>query len=127
MSGRVTAMKTVVVLGASPNPDRYAFKAMQRLQEHGHKAILVNPAFQEILGHPCLATIRDVSVPIDTVSMYLGAARSTPLISDIVQAKPRRIIFNPGAENDELAKAARDAGIEVVNGCTLVMLGAGTF
>ncbi len=120
-------MQTVVVLGAAPKPDRYAYKAMQRLQEHGYKAIPVNPAFTKILGEQCYPSIRDVAGPIDTVTMYLGTERSTPLIDDIIQAKPRRIIFNPGAENEELAKAAEDAGIEVVNGCTLVMLGAGTF
>lgn len=120
-------MKTVVVLGASPKPDRYAFRAMQRLQQHGYRAIPVNPAFQEILGERCLAGVGEVEEPIDTVTMYLGAARSEPLTQEILAAHPRRIIFNPGAENEALASAARTAGIEVVNGCTLVMLAAGTF
>jgi hypothetical protein len=118
---------SVVVLGATPKTDRYAFKAMQRLQEHGYKAIPVNPAFDEVCGEQCYPSIADVPQPIDTVTLYLGAARSTPLIQDIIKAKPRRIIFNPGSENEELAKAASARGIEVVYGCTLVMLGAGTF
>ncbi len=120
-------MKNVVILGASPKPDRYAFLAMQKLQQHGHHAIPVNPGFTEILGQPCLATVGEVSVPIDTITLYLGEARSTPLIAEIIAAKPRRIILNPGAENAQLAAAAEAAGIEVVTGCTLVMLGAGTF
>ena len=120
-------MNIVVVLGASANPDRYAFMAMQRLQEHGHKAIPVNPAFTEVLGERCYTSISDVPQPIDTVTLYLGAARSMPLIQDILKAKPRRIIFNPGAENVEMEKASSLMGIETVNGCTLVMLGAGTF
>ena len=120
-------MKSVVVLGASQKPDRYAFMAMERLQKHGYKAIPVNPALSEVLGEECYPSILDVPGPIDTVTMYLGAERSTLLIDDIIQAKPRRIIFNPGAENDALVKAAEDAGIAVVIGCTLVMLGAGGF
>ena len=119
-------MNSVVVLGASTNPDRYAFMAMQRLQEHGYKAIPVNPAFEKVLGERCYPSIGDVPQPIDTVTLYLGATRSTPLIDDILKAKPRRIIFNPGAENEELAQAASSAGIKTVNGCTLVMLGSGT-
>ena len=119
--------KNVVVLGATPKTDRYAFMAMQRLQENGYRAIPVNPAFEEILGERCHANIGDVNEPIDTVTMYVGAARSTPLMQEIIGAKPRRIVFNPGAENPGLADAARAAGIEVVEGCTLVMLGAGTF
>ena len=120
-------MKSVVILGATPKPDRYAFKAMKSLQEHGYKAVPVNPAFTEVLGECCHPSVADVAGPIDTVTMYLGAARSTPLIDDILKAKPRRIIFNPGAENEDLARAALAAGIETVNGCTLVMLGTGSF
>jgi predicted CoA-binding protein len=120
-------MKSVVILGASTNPDHYAFKAMQRLQEHGYKAIPVNPAFDEVLSERCYPSIAEVPQPIDTITLYLGAARSTPLIQDILKSKPRRIIFNPGAENEDLAKAVSSAGIETVEGCTLVMLGAGTF
>jgi hypothetical protein len=59
--------------------------------------------------------------------MYLGAARSNPLIDEIIAAKPQRIIMNPGAENPALAERAEAAGIEVVEGCTLVMLGTGQF
>ena len=120
-------MKTIAILGASPKPDRYAFMAMERLQRHGYEAVPVNPAFPEILGAKCYAKIGDVPGPIDTVTLYLGEPRSTPLIAEIIAARPRRIIFNPGAENPALEKAATAAGIEVVNGCTLVMLAAGTF
>jgi predicted CoA-binding protein len=120
-------MKSVVVLGATPKPDRFACKAMKSLQEHGHRAVPVNPAFAEVLGERCHPSIADVAGPIDTVTMYLGAARSTPLIDDILKARPRRIIFNPGAENEELARAAQAAGIETVNDCTLVMLREGRF
>ena len=102
-------------------------KAMERLQHHGYQAVPVNPAFTEVLGEKCYASIGEVSGPVDTVTMYLSAAKSTPLLDEIIQARPKRIIFNPGAENEELAKAAEGAGIEVVNGCTLVMLSVGTF
>lgn len=120
-------MSSVVVLGASPKADRFAFRAMKLLQQHGHRAIPVNPAFDEILGEPCYKSISDVGEPIDTVTMYLGPGRSDPLIEEIVSAKPRRIIMNPGAENDALEDAAKAQGIEVVHGCTLVMLQTGTF
>lgn len=120
-------VETVAVLGASPKPDRYAFKAMEMLAEYGHRAIPVNPAFDEVLGQNCYPSIVDLASKIDTVTLYLGKARSDALIGDIVGAKPRRIIMNPGAENAELADAAEKAGIDVVEGCTLVMLRSGTF
>ncbi len=100
---------------------------MQMLKEYGHRALPVNPAFETILDEKCYPKISDLPGPIDTATLYLGEARSTPLIDEIVSAKPRRIIMNPGAENDALADKAREQGIEVVYGCTLVMLRAGHF
>lgn len=119
--------QTVAVLGASPKPERYAYKAMELLREYGHHAVPVNPAFEQVLGQPCYPNIAAVPESIDTVTLYLGEARSHPLMKEIIAAKPRRIIMNPGAENDALADQARAAGIEVIYGCTLVMLRAGTF
>jgi predicted CoA-binding protein len=118
---------TVVVLGATPKEDRYANMAQKLLKEHGHRPIPVNPAFEEVLGEKCFGSIADVPGPIDTVTMYLGEARSTPLISDILAAKPRRIIFNPGAENAQLAQQAQSQNIETLEACTLVMLRTGQF
>ena len=119
--------ETVAVLGASPKPDRYAYRAMEMLRQHGHRPIPINPAFPEILGETCYPNIADIPEPIETVTMYLGKQRSDPLMDEIVAAKPRRIIMNPGAENDALADKARAAGIEVDYACTLVLLQTGEF
>jgi|ERR1044071_2918346 predicted CoA-binding protein len=119
--------ETVAILGASPKPDRYAYLALQLLREYGHRPLPVNPAFKEILGEKCYPTITEAPGPIDTVTLYLGQARSNPLIDEIIDARPRRIIMNPGAENSSLTAKAEKAGIEVIEGCTLVMLRTGQF
>ena len=114
--------RNVAVLGASPKPERYSNEAVRLLARFDYRPIPVNPAFEEIEGLPCFANLAAIGEPLDTVTLYLGPARSTPLIDEIVAAHPRRLIMNPGAENETLAEAARAAGIEVVEGCTLVML-----
>jgi uncharacterized protein len=119
--------ETVAILGASPKPDRYAYRAFEMLRQYGHRPIPINPAFAEIQGEKCFPNISDAPKPIDTVTLYLGEARSNPLIDEIIAVKPRRIIMNPGAENFALAEKAEEAGIEVVEGCTLVMLQTGEF
>lgn len=119
--------ETVAVLGASPKPDRYAFRAMKMLREFGHRAIPVNPAFPEILGETCYAKLSELPDRADTITIYLGKQRSDPLIDEIIAAKPKRIIMNPGAENDQLADKATAAGIEPIYDCTLVMLQTGSF
>jgi uncharacterized protein len=119
--------ETVAILGASQKPDRYAYKAFELLREYGHRPIPINPAFKEILGEKCYPKISDVPRPLDTITLYLSETRSNPLTDEIINAKPRRIIMNPGAENRTLAAKAEDAGIEVVEDCTLVMLRTGHF
>jgi predicted CoA-binding protein len=119
--------RNVAVLGASPKPDRYSNQAVRLLASFDYRPIPVNPAYDEIEGLPCFPNLEAIDEPVHTITLYLGPARSTPLIDAIVAAKPQRIILNPGAENEELAAAASGAGIEVVEGCTLVMLRSGLF
>jgi predicted CoA-binding protein len=119
--------RNVAVLGASPKPDRYSNQAVRLLASFDYRPIPVNPAYEEIEGLPCFPNLAAIGEPVHTITLYLGPARSTPLIDEIVAAKPQRIILNPGAENEELAAAASGAGIEVVEGCTLVMLRTGLF
>jgi hypothetical protein len=92
-----------------------------------YRPIPVNPAFEEIEGITCFPNLAAIGEPLHTITLYLGPARSTPLIDEIIAANPQRIIMNPGAENEALAEAASSAGIEVVEGCTLVMLRTGLF
>jgi predicted CoA-binding protein len=119
--------RNVAVLGASPKPDRYSNQAVRLLASFDYRPIPVNPAYDEIEGLPCFPNLAAIDEAVHTITLYLGPARSTPLIDEIVAAKPQRIILNPGAENEELAAAASGAGIEVVEGCTLVMLRTGLF
>jgi uncharacterized protein len=123
----VNKSQTVVIVGASPRQDRYAFRAFEMLREYGHKPIPVNPNYAEVLGERCYPSIKDVPQKFDTATIYLAKKRSDPLIDEIVSANPRRIILNPGAENPDLAQRAEAMSIEVVEGCTLVMLRTGQF
>src|SRR5215217_372118 len=126
MATNPAAKQNIAVIGATPKSHRYAYMAMQRLKQHGYRPIPINPAFEEVLGERCYKQISDVAEPIDTVTMYVGAARSAPLIPEIIAATPRRIILNPGAENRELGEKAEKNGMAVVEGCTLVRLEART-
>lgn len=122
----LTDMKKTVVLGATPNPARYANMAVLRLTQYGHEAVPVGIREGTIGGIPIL-TGHPLLDEVDTVTLYLNAARQADYYSYIFSLKPRRIIFNPGAENPELARLARQSGIETVEGCTLVMLSIGNY
>jgi len=121
------SVERVAILGASPKPDRYSLKALELLREYGHCPLPINPAYDDILGEKCYPKISTVPGPINTITIYLREALSTPLIGEIIDAKPRRLIMNPGAENPVLAARATKAGVEVVEACTLVLLRTGQF
>ena len=117
----------VAVLGASPKEARYSLKAMRLLKKHGHKPIPIHPAGHTVDGVPGLRSLSEIDQPVDTITVYLNSKISDALKNDILKLKPRRVIFNPGAENEALAEVLESAGIEVVLACTLVMLDTGAF
>lgn len=117
----------VAILGASHNPERYAYKAFKMLQEYGHDPVPVNPGQTEIEGKKVFATLGAIDFPVDTLTMYVGPAISTKLEKDILALKPKRVIFNPGSENPELEKKLEQSGVRVVEACTLVMLRTNQF
>lgn len=112
----------VAVLGASPKEDRYANKVLHRLAEKGHEAIGVNPAQPEIPGFAVVRTIEELPSDVHTLTMYVGRERSAGLAEAIVAKGFKRVVFNPGAENPALEETLRASGVEVVEGCSLVML-----
>ena len=118
---------TVAVLGASPKPERYSNQAVRLLLEHGHRVIPIHPIIKAIEGLPVSASLSDVAEGIDTLTIYVSPALSTPLTDDILALHPRRVIFNPGTENPTLNAVLTEAGIDIEEACTLVLLNTGQF
>lgn len=125
---KIISVKKTVIVGASPNPDRYAFQAAFLLNRYGHEFVPIGIKKGEVLGQ----TIQDIrTLPaiheVDTVTLYVRAELQTPYYDYILSLKPKRIIFNPGTENYEFAKQAEQLGIEPIEACTLVMLRTGQY
>lgn len=118
-------MRTLV-LGASDNPERTSFQAVRRLLSHGDEVIAVGIREAEIHGIRILTGKPEVK-DVDTLTLYVGPKNQPEWYDYILSMKPKRIIFNPGTENDVFEEMCRKAGIEVVVACTLVMLSVGNF
>nr|WP_320191082.1 CoA-binding protein [uncultured Desulfobacter sp.] len=114
--------ETVAVVGASPLKDRYSNKAQAMLEEYGHTPVPVAPKHETIEGKTVYHALSDIPQPIDTVTMYLGPARQDKVIEQILNIKPRRVIFNPGTENPQAYERLKSAEIKVQEACTLVLL-----
>lgn len=115
-----------LVLGASPDPERYSNLAIRSLLEHNQRVYALGRHEGSIQGVPIHESFPS-DTAIDTVSMYLNPRAQEAYYSEILRARPRRILFNPGAENPELARLAEQQGIQTLNACTLVLLSTGQF
>jgi len=122
----LTTGKKTLVLGASDRPGRYSYLAVNKLRGNGHPVIAIGRKAAKV-GDVEIATGKQEVTGIDTVTLYLNPMHQKEYYDYIVSLHPRRIIFNPGAENPELVTLARANGIEPVEGCTLVMLGTGQY
>ena len=118
--------KKTLVLGASDNPSRYSYLAVNRLRSQGYPVVAIGKKNSMVAGVP-IEKEKKYWENIDTVTLYLNPAHQQEYYDYIVSLQPKRIIFNPGAENDELAELASRNGIKPVEACTLVLLSTNQF
>lgn len=118
--------KHTIVLGASENPERYSYLAVKRLRALGHPVTAVGIKEGRI-GDVVITREKPQVKNPDTITLYLNALRQKEYYDYIFSLSPKRIIFNPGAENDELAALAEAKGIQTQEACTLVLLSTGQY
>ena len=118
--------KKTLVLGASDNPARYSYLAINKLKAYGHPVIAIGKKVTTVNGIEITTEQKPVD-DVDTVALYLNPQHQQPYYNYILSLHPKRIIFNPGAENEELAALAIKNGIKAQDACTLVLLSTGQY
>jgi predicted CoA-binding protein len=118
--------KKTLLLGASDNPARYSYLALDRLRSKGHPVIGIGKKHVTV-NDVEIGTEKNMIPDLDTVTIYLNPQNQKEYYDYILSLHPKRIIFNPGAENPELSGLAKANGIEPMNACTLVLLSTGQF
>ena len=119
-------MPTTLVLGASPDPTRYAHLAVRRLLAGGHDVIAVGKRTGSI-GEVVIMQALPADAAIDTVTLYLSPANQRGWHEAIIALRPRRVIFNPGAEDATFAARLLEQGVDAMEACTLVLLSTGAY
>lgn len=120
----------VAVLGASDLPDRFAHRADAKLRAHGHTTYLVNPKFKTIEGREVfesLTALKNSNTKVDTVTLYVNPKILAAQLDQLIELKPRRVIFNPGTEDEACEAKLESRGIKAQRACTLVLLDTGRF
>ena len=115
-------MQTVAVIGASEDLSRYSNMACRQLRARGHRVYAISLHGRDIQGAIGRISVSEITEPLDTVTMYVSRLHQPAVLDAIIQKKPRRVIFNPGSESKQSEQRLREAGIEVVHACTLVLL-----
>ena len=118
--------KKTVVIGASTNPERYSYKATERLTAHGHEVVPVGLKEGEIHGLQIIKGMPAVE-GTHTVTMYVGPQNQASYYDYIMSLNPKRVVFNPGTENEAFTMVAKQKGIETMDACTLVLLNTGQY
>lgn len=118
--------KKTLVLGASANPARYSYLAINRLRNHNHPVVAIGRKPEKVSDVE-VDTEKKPFDNVDTVTLYLNPKNQEQYYDYILSLNPKRIIFNPGAENDELVQLAHQKGIKTMEACTLVLLGTGQY
>lgn len=118
--------KKTLVLGGSANPERYSFLAINSLRKHEHPVVAIGRK-NAIVNDVEIKTEHTLFPDIDTVTIYLNPSHQQEYYKYILSLKPKRIIFNPGAENKELYQLAMKNNIQPMEACTLVLLSTGQY
>jgi predicted CoA-binding protein len=119
-------MITVVVMGASPNPERYSNKAVNFLV-HRHYNVIAIGRQEGFIGNIPILTGQPELRNIHTVLIYVGPSRQYEIVDYVISLRPKRVIFNPGTENPEFEQLLESYEIEVDKACSLVLIGTGRF
>jgi predicted CoA-binding protein len=119
-------MSLVLVLGASPNPERFSNKAVRRLIRYNHEVIAIGKRAGMIGDTPIITTQPEIT-GVHTVVMYLAPYHQGEIFDYVLSLRPKRVVFNPGTESPEFDEFLESYNIEVVHDCTLVMLANNRF
>jgi hypothetical protein len=119
-------IKKTLVIGASTNPSRYSYRAIQQLTVYGHPVLAIGNKEGEVSGVK-ITTEKAIIENIDTITLYLNENNQKSFYDYILELKPKRVLFNPGTENEELQNLLTKHHIAFEEACTLVLLGTGQY
>jgi predicted CoA-binding protein len=107
-------VKTIAVVGLSPNPGRPSYFVSREMQRFGYRIVPVRPATAEVLGEPAYARLADIPFPVDLVDVFRASEHVDAIVDECIALKLPAIWVQEGIVNEAAAQRAREAGITVV-------------
>ena len=116
-------MKTVVIIGASSNRDKFGNKALRSFARQGYNVIPINPTEAEVEGHKAYASVLDVPGTIDMATIYVPGAIGVQVMDDLAKKGIPEVWLNPGADDRQVVEKARSLGLKTVIHCSIIAIG----
>ena len=116
-------MKSIAVIGASSNRDKFGNKCIRAFLSKGFIVYPINPKENEIEGLKNYRTISEIEDEINIVSIYLRPEITLNIVDEIIAKKPSLVYLNPGTESEEIKNRFEKEGIEVKEKCSIVAIG----
>ena len=115
--------KTVAVIGASSNRDKFGNKALRAFEKQGYTVIPINPTETEVEGHPAFKSVLDVPGTIDLATIYVPGAVGVRVMDDLAKKGIPEVWLNPGADDRAVVDKARALGLNTVVHCSIIAIG----
>ena len=116
-------MKTVAVIGASSNRNKYGNKALRAFEKQGYTVVPINPHETEIEGHRTYASVVDYPGRIDMATVYVPGHIGVRIMDDLAQKQITEVWLNPGADEPNVVARARELGLTPVIACSIMGIG----
>jgi predicted CoA-binding protein len=116
-------MKTVAVVGASSNRDKFGNKALRAFEHRGYTVIPINPTEAEVEGHPAFKSVLDVPGAIDLATIYVPAPVGVRVMDDLAKKGIPEVWLNPGADDRQVVEKAQSLGLKTVRQCSIIAIG----
>ncbi len=106
--------KNIAVVGISNKPYRDSYTVTKVLMDYGYRIFPVNPNYDEVLGMKCYGSLKEIKEPIDIVDIFRRPDQVMPVVEDAIEIGARVVWMQLGAENEQAAQKALNAGLQVV-------------
>lgn len=115
--------KTVAVIGASSNRDKFGNKALRAFERRGYKVIPINPNEPEVEGHKTYPSVLDVPEPIDMATVYVPVRPGVTVMEQLAKKGVGEVWLNPGADDERVVARARELGLTIIQACSIIAIG----
>jgi predicted CoA-binding protein len=116
-------MKTVAIIGASSNREKFGNKALRAFAHQGYTVIPINPTESDVEGYRAYPSVLDVPGTIDVATLYVPPAAGVGVLDEVARKGIAEVWLNPGADAPPVVARAKALGLKTIIACSIMAIG----